>query len=107
MVEMAVAACEHLLAHNPEPRGDRRWNRSLAQHLLCASRGRCRFVTHSADASGLHFVSAGCPHVVADSGQVPSLQYLLAAMAGAWFTAAWSMEDLSAGSAPGKRSRNR
>jgi len=95
MVEMGFAAREHLLARTPEPRGDRRWNRSLAQYLLFAGRGRCRFVTHSVDAGGLHFVSAGCPHVVAYRGQVPSLQCLLASMARAWFTAAWSVEDLT------------
>src|SRR5712691_6890801 len=95
MVEMGFAPREHLLAGSPEPRGDRRWNRCLAQHLLCASWDRCRFVTHSVDAGGLHFFSAGCPHVVVDTEQARSLQCLLAPMAGARSTATWSMEDLT------------
>jgi hypothetical protein len=71
-----------------------RRSRSLAQQVLCASRARCRCVTHRVDAGGLHLVVAGRPHAVFDIGQIPSLQCLLASMARARSTAAWNMEDL-------------
>jgi Co/Zn/Cd efflux system component len=95
MVEMGFAAGEHLLAHSSEPRGDRRWNRSLAQQVLRASRGRCCFVPDSGDAGGLHFVFAECFHVVVDTEQARSLQCLLTSMARARSTATWCMESLT------------
>lgn len=95
MLEMGFAACEHFLARAPEPRGDRWCKRSLAEHFLCAGRGRDRFVTRSYDPGGLHFVPARCPHVVAHSGEAPSFQLLLAAMEGARSAATRSVEGLS------------
>jgi hypothetical protein len=73
MVEMAFAAREYLLARSPEPRSDRRWNRSLAQQVLHTRCAGCCFVTDGINGGGLHCVCAGRPHVAADSGQAQSL----------------------------------
>ena len=92
MVKTRLAPSEHLLARPAEPGRDCWWTRGLAQHFLCASRGRCRFVTGNVDAGRLHIVSAGDSHALSACGQASSLRIVPASMARAWPTAARSME---------------